>query len=185
MPANLRLEHKAIKQPMAPSLTMPFRPPSLKPVEEFGSFERELSLLGDLQQTLCFPSPNQMSVDWLYCVWVSIEPKFGSATKGTLQMWFQLRILRWGDHPGLPSSAQCNHMCPYKWKRGGKRVRVRQCGNDLTGHGWLWAKTWQQTLEAERDRKEHNPAYYHLDFSPRTPILNFWPSDCKITHMCS
>ena len=127
MPANLRLEHKAIKQPMAPSLTMPFRPPSLKPVEEFGSFERELSLLGDLQQTLCFPSPNQMSVDWLYCVWVSIEPKFGSATKGTLQMWFQLRILRWGDHPGLFRWVQCNQGF---LEEGSMKIKGRRRGWD-------------------------------------------------------
>lgn len=52
--------------------------------------------------------------------------------KKTLQMLLRLRILRWGDQPGLSRWAQCNHKDPLKEETGGSESRV---GNEMMDGG--------------------------------------------------
>lgn len=46
----------------------------------------------------------------------------------------KLRVLRWGDNPGLFGWTQCHHMVPYKWEAEGVKAREK-------GHVMLEAVT--------------------------------------------
>lgn len=46
----------------------------------------------------------------------------------------KLRILRWGEEPGLSRWACCNHRVV---RKSGMDMRRVQCDKVLAGHGWL------------------------------------------------
>ena len=96
----------------------------------------------------------------------TLQNKRGSADT------IKLRILRWGDHPGLSGWFQCNHKGPYKRETGGteseredvrmeaevRREKVQLC--------WLWrwrkgsqAKQWKQLVKSWKNQG--------IRFSPR------------------
>lgn len=65
----------------------------------------------DHQKCLCF-NPQ-------ICKYVNLHGK-----KKTLQVLLRLRVLRWGDQPGLSKWAQFNHKDSFKKETGGTESRV-------------------------------------------------------------
>lgn len=90
----------------------------------------------------------------------------------------RIRILRWGNYPGLSGWTQCNH----KGTNQGETVYQGQSpGCDNRSRGWraagCWAEERMQALEPGKDQEGHG-------FSPwvarRNTVLwkyDFWPPE--------
>lgn len=100
-----------------------------------------------------------------------------SAGKVTLLMGFG--VLRWGDYPGLPRWAQCNHKGPSKIE-GGSEVGVKDVVAGARGWSHSWkgprAEKYRQPPETGKACSRISPTatpkppegmqpYWHLDFS--------------------
>ena len=70
--------------------------------------------------------------------------------KGTLQIPFKLRILKWEDYPGLSRGAQSDHRGPYKSEAAGSDAslvahRVKHL--PATRETQAWSLGWEDPLE--------------------------------------
>ena len=121
----------------------------------------------------------------------------------------RLRILRWGDNPGLSQWAQCDHEGPYKREAGGSKSEKMMWVRDQHPREWaeeamLFAlkvegapqsREFGSPLEAGKGKETNSPLDLlqgmqlcpHLAFSSTRPIfLDFWPQNYKIiTLRCS
>lgn len=79
-----RIVHELITHPAAPSLTLHLKPLPRKSSKNLGLFNMicPFSMLGALQSTLYFPSPQPGVSRLAFCTWAS-RPDFGSVTGGS------------------------------------------------------------------------------------------------------
>ena len=56
----------------------------------------------------------------------------------------KLRLLRWGDYPGLSVWVQCTHKCPYRRQAGGSEL--------VTGDVMVEARGWSDVRKGYEPR---------------------------------